>query len=628
MPDTFDKLTAFTEVQGRMHARTLPLEESGDEHPAIVGRTLSGRYLVEREVGRGGMGQVFAARDLKLERAVAVKFLARGCRDARQLARIEREARAVGALNHPNIVALYDLATEDDEPFITFELLEGDSLRRRLATPLPIATVLDLALQLARGLGAAHLQGLVHLDLKPENLFITSDGRLKILDFGIARLTAAATDATGPIFGTLGYMSPEQIQGEPTDHRADIFSFGAVLFEMCCGRPAFPGETPSVVGEASLSGEPGALPDIVPLRLDRLIRRCLGKRPRERPPAVLEVIAELERVAVEVAAPASTEKAAAYDWYLRGRYHFLRRPTDIEKAIAAFEQAVHLDAACAPAYAGLADCYANQGSWENGSAPPAQAMPEARRMAERALAIDRTLAAPHASLGYVALHYDWDFATAEAAFQEALRLDPSNVNALHWRSHLLVAQGRFEESLAESERALQLSPLDRVLIAHLGWHFFQARQYDAAVDVQTRELQLFPEYGMALALRGFAEERRHARESAIRDLRHAARVQGSTWVQAALAFSHARHGNPDEARRILGALEAVSAERYVAAFDLALIHAGLDEPDQAFARLRQALAERSPWIAYLPIDPRLDELRADPRFAELLASATSSRGGA
>jgi tetratricopeptide (TPR) repeat protein len=333
-------------------------------------------------------------------------------------------------------------------------------------------------------------------------------------------------------------------------------------------------------------------------------------------------------VAAEVAAPASTEKAAAHDWYLRGRYHFLRRPTETDKAIAAFEQALRLDAACAPAYAGLADCYATLGSWENSGAPPSQAMPEARRMAERALSIDRNLAAPHASLGYVKLHYEWDFAAAETEFELALRIDPSNVNALHWRSHLLVAQGRFEESLAESERALLLSPLDRVLINHLGWHFFQARQYDAAVDVQTKELQLFPEYGMSLALRGFAEERRHARESAIRDLRRAAGVQSSTWVQAALAFTHARHGDPDEARRILAALEQASSTRYVAAFDLALIHAGLDDPDRAFAHLHQAIGERSSWIAYLSVDPRLDELRADARFAELLAIVRSSRGGA
>lgn len=189
----------------------------------------------------------------------------------------------------------------------------------------------------------------------------------------------------------------------------------------------------------------------------------------------------------------------------------------------------------------------------------------------------------------------------------------------------MVAMQRFGESLADSERALQASPLDRVLINHLGWHLFQARQYEAAADVQTKELQLFPEYGMALALRGFAEERRNERRRAIDDLLRARIVLPMTWIDAALAFSHAAEGNTSEARAILDELRASASRRYVSAFDFALVYAGLGERAAAFEWLERAIEERSPWIAYLAVDPRLDELRMDGRFGAILSRC---RGGA
>lgn len=389
MPSTLENLAAL--AGDRMHARTLPVDPSAEEAPTLVGCTLAGRYLVEKELGRGGMGHVFAARDLKLDRAVAIKFLG----DSKRLAQVEQEARAVSAINHPNVIAIYDLVAVDEGAFIIFELLEGDTLRRRLDEPIPLTVAVDLASQLALALDATHRLGIVHSDLKPENLFISGEGRLKILDFGLARGAAS----TGPISGTLGYMSPEQIRGEPVDPRADVFAFGAVVYEMLAGHRAFEGATPGAIGEASMSGEPGELPETVPLRLDRLVRRCLRKRAIERHAAVREIAAELQAVLKEMAGEKPGEKAAAYDWYLKGRYFFSRRPAETREAVRAFERALQIDPAYAPAYAGLADAYATLGSWENGGAPPREAMPVARQMAERALSIDARLAAPHAALG-------------------------------------------------------------------------------------------------------------------------------------------------------------------------------------------------------------------------------------
>src|SRR6516162_3251119 len=205
--------------------------------------TLNERYMLESELGRGGMGRVFTGRDIKLHRRVAIKFLARGSHNDDELRRFEQEARAAGSLNHPNVLTVLDIGTHEGNPYIVSELLEGGTLRERLReTSLAPETASNYLAQLADGLAAAHERGIVHRDLKPENLFITRDGRLKILDFGIAKLTQrqSTEDSNAPtltigtepgvVMGTVGYMSPEQVSGKRADHRADIFAFGAILY--------------------------------------------------------------------------------------------------------------------------------------------------------------------------------------------------------------------------------------------------------------------------------------------------------------------------------------------------------------------------------------------------------------
>src|SRR5437867_3650048 len=212
-----------------------------------------GPYEILAPLGAGGMGEVYRARDTRLEREVAVKVLpADFATDAERLARFEREARAAGVLSHPNILVIYDVGTHDGSPYVVSELLDGSTLRDLMSgSPLPASKAIAYALQITRGLAAAHAKGIVHRDLKPENLFVTRDGIVKILDFGLAKVltsdngagsaTQAATIAAaahtqhGRIMGTVGYMSPEQLRGQPTDHRSDIFAFGIVLYEMLSG---------------------------------------------------------------------------------------------------------------------------------------------------------------------------------------------------------------------------------------------------------------------------------------------------------------------------------------------------------------------------------------------------------
>ncbi len=242
------------------------------------------------------MGEVYRAKDARLDRTVAIKILpASFSADPDRMQRFAQEARAAAALNHPNILSIFDIGEEKGSPYVVSELLEGETLRERLRNgALSVRKAIEYGLQVARGLAAAHEKGIVHRDLKPENLFITSDGRVKILDFGLAKLTRpeAVTGADAPtvhavtepglIMGTAGYMSPEQVRGQTSDPRSDIFAFGAILYEMVSGKRAFHGETSADTMSAILKEEVPELSETarnVPAGLERIVRHCLEKNP-------------------------------------------------------------------------------------------------------------------------------------------------------------------------------------------------------------------------------------------------------------------------------------------------------------------------------------------------------------
>ena len=256
-----------------------------------------GPFEIVSPLGAGGMGEVYRARDTKLDREVAIKVLPEKlAQDAAALERFEREAKAVAALSHPNILGIYELGKEGGATYAVTELLTGETLRERLAeSALPQRKALAYGLQIAHGLAAAHEKGIVHRDLKPENIFLTSDGRAKILDFGLAKVapktsedtqspTVAASTEPGTVMGTVGYMSPEQVRGKPTDARTDIFSFGAVLYEMLSSERAFRGDSAAETMAAIVQKDPPKLSEEggFPPPVERLLRHCLEKRPEER----------------------------------------------------------------------------------------------------------------------------------------------------------------------------------------------------------------------------------------------------------------------------------------------------------------------------------------------------------
>jgi serine/threonine protein kinase len=258
-------------------------------------------YSISSQLGAGGMGEVYRARDPRLNRDVAIKILpASFANDEDRLGRFEQEALATSALNHPNILTVYDIGTHEGAPYIVAELLEGEDLRAHLNRgPIEPRTAVGYAQQIASGLAAAHAKNVIHRDLKPENIFISTEGRVKILDFGLAKLrpqshaieaastvqTLRAMTAPGTVMGTVGYMSPEQVRGEEVDHRSDIFSFGVLLHEMLRGRRTFTGESAIEVMNAILKDEPEELTETdkrISSALERIVRRCLEKKPERR----------------------------------------------------------------------------------------------------------------------------------------------------------------------------------------------------------------------------------------------------------------------------------------------------------------------------------------------------------
>jgi len=285
-----------------------------------------GPYEIVALLGRGGMGEVYRARDERLSRDVALKVLHADVKaDAERVRRFEQEAKAAGVLNHPNIVAVHDTGESEGAPYIVSELLEGETLRERLAVGgLGVRKAVEFAAQVARGLAAAHDRGIVHRDLKPENVIVTKDGLVKILDFGVAKLgrtdeerigsevqTLSAT-SPGTVLGTVGYMSPEQARGLPADHRSDLFSLGAVLFEMLTGERAFKGATPADTLSAILREDPTeALPAAqdLPAGLRRLVRRCLEKSPEDRFQSARDLAFALEGAAGEPTSPSGESRA-------------------------------------------------------------------------------------------------------------------------------------------------------------------------------------------------------------------------------------------------------------------------------------------------------------------------------
>jgi eukaryotic-like serine/threonine-protein kinase len=311
---------------------------------ALTSGTKLGPYEIQSPLGAGGMGEVYRARDTRLDRIVAIKVLpASFSADPERLRRFGQEARSVAALNHPNILAVHDIGTHDSAPYMVCELLEGETLRERLqGGAISSKKAIEFATQIAQGLAAAHDKGIVHRDLKPENIFLTKDGRVKILDFGLAKVAHSASDANGVgqtltsapvslteaghVLGTAGYMSPEQVRGANVDPRSDIFTFGAILFEMLSGQRAFRRDTSAETMTAILKEDPPELTETnrgISSALERIVRHCLEKNPDQRFQSARDLAFNLDALSQyssssvgAIAKPTAVQRVRRFQWLI------------------------------------------------------------------------------------------------------------------------------------------------------------------------------------------------------------------------------------------------------------------------------------------------------------------------
>ena len=757
-----------------------------DAFPATLGH-----IRILSLIGAGGMGEVYLGSDDNLGRRVAVKILPESfSRDADARLRMQREARAVATLDHPNVCTIYDVGDYEGRPYIVMQFVEGETLADRLQqSRMSLSEVLDVTTQVGAALDEAHSHGIVHRDIKPMNIMLTTRGQVKVLDFGLAKFTGSIESAvdlksrTGIVTGTAPYMSPEQLRGSSVDTRTDIFSLGVVLYEMATGRRPFERSSTVATITAILFEDADPIEEAPFDSLWPIVRRAIAKEPSKRFPTAamlldaiqdlksrprsgsrrvpvsdLEKTETIERpsttprprkridslavlpsvsgplepgleylvygltegvahglaqvrklrvvsagtssivhgaepdpreagrelnvstivvvrarvdgehlhadvdlvntndgallwssrytrgvreiallaesiaddVAERVRAGSSsasrrvtTRKKRAVDTeaqqlYLKGRFQWIKRhPEAVKQAMHLFQQAVERDPSFALPYAGLADSFVMLGFMQ--ALPPREILPKVKAAARRAIDLDPLLAEPHATLGYAAGLFEWDYETAQRELEEAMHLNPNYAWAPHWLGILMCGRGEARRGLELIDLSKELDPLSPIINVGSGIPYHVARRYDEAVAYYRAVLEmdssLAPGYyylAMSLEMRGDYDE-------AVRAMQKATEIAGPAPIfLGGLAHVLALAGRPAEAEQLVEQLHAAARQRYVSPYSFFVAHQGLGQNDLALAALEQSLGEHNAWIWFLPIDPRFDAIRDEPRFVALM----------
>lgn len=647
--EAFDELTENSTSHSDIAISDEPL-------PRLVpGTRLEERYTVDTFLARGGMGEIYCSTDSRMRRKVAIKVLpARFAHHEALLTRFKREAEVLAQLNHPNIVTVYDVGADFEVPFVAMEMLEGRNLHEEIGgRPMKWDRAVEIAKAVAAGLEAAHSKGIVHRDIKPRNIFITKVGTTKILDFGLAgwlESAAGSIDQRCGIFhtmtsgrlGTASYIPPEQIRGEPVDHRGDIFALGCVLHEMLAGTSPFRRPTEEASDSATLYDEP-SLPKVIskgmPAGLSRVIDRCLAKDPAKRIQSASELTAALRSIDRPTRLPIWPALVAVAIMFVLITLLLLPRPyvprqeavryyhegmqqltweseAQIMNAIDKFKAAIDSDPRYAQAHCGLAMAYYELSSVYEA---PGEAMTKVRESAEAAIRLDPGLAEAHVILGLVAQRYDWNWKEAQAEFERALACNPKSDFARQQYATSLALTGRLKDALIQLHEAKLLNLTSKEIDTELGVLQLYLGDYVKAEKMFSQAIKAG--FSPAHHYNGILLIAQDRFEEAIMEFEAALAAQTSAVDPAllgALGYAYAKAGDGARAQEILTQLENPSTNnRYVCKTAIAIVHIGLNDKDAAFACLDEAVVDRDEYLLWLKVDPFFEPLKSDPRYKEL-----------
>ena len=604
----------------------------------------------------GGMGEVYLAQDPRLDRTVALKILpADLASNPDRMQRFTREAKTASALNHPNVAIIYDVGESDGIRFIVMEHVEGQTLATKIAgRALAVGDVIDIAVQVADALDAAHSKGITHRDIKPANLMLTPRGQVKVLDFGIAKMMqseeaptgewrADGQTALGSVIGSAAHMSPEQIEGREVDCRSDLFSLGVTLYEMATARLPFTGATRAEMIDRILHAPPESITIMnhdIPFELERITLRCLEKALERRYQSARDLLTDLRElrrlVDTGIAAakstigndPASRDVARpleAYELVGRGRAHLLSGSFfELPQAVSTFQAASELDPTYAAAHAGLALALCAQAITR--AKPQHEAFAEAKAAALRALAMDDECADAQVALGQVLFFSEWDWLGAERSFQRALEINPNHPEAYLHYGGLMEALGRLDRGLQLKQQALERDPTSALTLNLIAVSFWNRRRYDDTITWVNKALDRDPANLFARELRGAAYFKTGDVERMLEDgLTRAKLLEIPEATLAAMKRAHAEiqeayeAGGYQEATRCILKHAPKEAGRGTAGLVLAVLHAEAGDLDAAFEHLDRAIDARDPGLVHLAVAPQWDSLRGDPRFNQRLA---------
>jgi serine/threonine protein kinase/Flp pilus assembly protein TadD len=630
-----------------------------------------GPYEILAAIGIGGMGEVFRAHDTRLHRTVAIKILRSDkLADSDRKKRFLQEARAASALMHPNIVVLHDISQDAGTDFLVMEYVHGQNLKDRMSAGLQFNEVIRYGMQIASALSAAHAVGIVHRDIKPANIMVTPESQIKILDFGLAKLseplaeteanTQSALTEPGMVVGTLAYMSPEQTRGEALDGRSDIFSLGTVLYEAATGRSPFQGpSTLAIMNEIAVGNPPRAssIKRELPPSFDRVMEKALAKNKNERFNSAAEMTAALEAtqgVSITAATQSTPNKPKrsntwivggafalmftlvvfvirewrgpnghvpkpeAYQLYLQGRRHIEEfTEQGFKQSIVDFRNAIERDPDFAAAYAGLADAYSYQAAFE--LAQPKDVMPQAESSATKAIEKDPSVAEAYASLGLVALVYDRDLSLAQQRFERSLKINPNDAFTQHLLGHYYEAIGRWQDAVNQMQRALGMEKLSPMYGEDLAYDLLMNRRVEDAARQARDTAALASQDPFAHAVLALAFEAQGKTNEALKEAEESMKLPGHTSNAGFLSGLFSRLGKTARAQEVLKELETASKTgAYIAPLEIAMTHFALGNKAEGLAKLQESIDARDFNLLLFLGDPTFDLVRDDPGFAALM----------